>query len=368
MTTSNSRWNLLRGFAVSTVALALCFDAFAQPAPGAERPSRRPRTETVGFKENPKVWAVFRDVVRGPGEAVVRIKSDGKDIALGTVVAADGLIVTKHSELPVGQAPVLVRLRDGRELPAKVTAVDSKLDLALLKIEATGLKTAEFADSKVAVVGNLLAAPGPDQDPVAVGVVSVATRMVKPRELPSSMPPKDSGFLGVGLEEAEGGAKIMSVLGNSAAEKAGLKINDVVTLIADTAIIDTETMINTIQHHKPGEVVAIKIKRDGQEQEFRVTLGQRPPEDPRSARRDYQNKLGSELSNRRGGFPAILQSDMVVKPTDCGGPVVDLDGRVIGLSIARAGRTESYVLPGELVKKAVDEMKAGRVAAGPEKK
>ncbi|HYE21872.1 MAG TPA: S1C family serine protease [Tepidisphaeraceae bacterium] len=367
MTTSNSRWNLLRGIAAVAVTFGIGLDAAAQPAPGGERPSRRPRTETVGFKENPKVWAVFRDVVRGPGEAVVRIKTDGKDIALGTVVGVDGQILTKHSELPVGKSPV-VKLRDGRELQAKVTAVDSKLDLAMLKIEATGLKVAEFADSKVAVVGNLLAAPGPDQDPVAVGVVSVAARAVKPRDLPSSIPPKDSGFLGVGLEEAEGGAKIMSVLGNSAAEKAGLKINDVVFLIADTAIIDTETMINTIQHHKPGEVVAIKIKRDGKEQELQVTLGQRPPEDPRAARRDYQNKLGSELSNRRGGFPAILQSDMVVKPTDCGGPVVDLDGRVIGLSIARAGRTESYVLPGELVKKAVDEMKAGRVAAGPAEK
>jgi len=349
------------------LAMGLAFGAEAQVPGQAERPRRVRQSEPSGFKENPRVWAIFKDVVKDASQSVVRIATDGKDIALGTIVAADGWIVTKHSELPVDKAAE-VRLRDGRKLPAKIMGVDSKLDLALLKIEATDLSALEFAESKLGVVGNMLAAPGPDVNPVAVGVVSVATRTVKARELPSSIPPKDSAFLGVGLEEDEGGAKIMSVMPNSAAEKAGLKVNDIVTLIADKAIIDTETMINTIQDHKPGEVVPIKLKRGEQEMEFKVALGGRPPEDPRLARRDFQNRMGSELSKRRGGFPAIMQSDMVIKPTDCGGPIVDLDGKVIGLSIARAGRTESYVLPGELVKAAVAEMKNGKVASGPAKK
>ena len=32
-------------------------------------------------------------------------------------------------------------------------------------------------------------------------------------------------------------------------------------------------------------------------------------------------------------------------PADCGGPLVNLDGKVVGMNIARAGRTESYAIP-----------------------
>ena len=64
-------------------------------------------------------------------------------------------------------------------------------------------------------------------------------------------------------------------------------------------------------------------------------------------RSEFQNNLGGRLSVRRFGFPVALQHDTVLRPDDCGGPVVDLDGRVIGFNIARAGRTESYAIPTE---------------------
>jgi serine protease Do len=45
-----------------------------------------------------------------------------------------------------------------------------------------------------------------------------------------------------------------------------------------------------------------------------------------------------------------MQTDAVIKPVDCGGPLVDVDGRAIGMTVCRAGRTESWVLPTESVK------------------
>ena len=45
----------------------------------------------------------------------------------------------------------------------------------------------------------------------------------------------------------------------------------------------------------------------------------------------------------------ILQHDSVLKPSECGGPLVDLDGKVVGINIARAGRTETYAIPSEVV-------------------
>jgi S1-C subfamily serine protease len=75
-----------------------------------------------------------------------------------------------------------------------------------------------------------------------------------------------------------------------------------------------------------------------------------------------QNAMGGDLSGRRSGFPAVLQTDMVLSPKDCGGPVVDLDGNVLGISIARAGRVETWVLPGENIRPLLADLKAGKFA------
>ena len=68
------------------------------------------------------------------------------------------------------------------------------------------------------------------------------------------------------------------------------------------------------------------------------------------------------MSKKRGGFPVILQHDTVIKPTDCGGPLVDLDGKAVGINIARAGRTESYAIPTEAVLGLIADLKSGKLA------
>lgn len=299
----------------------------------------------------------------GPSRSVVRVRCDGDDVALGTVVARDGWILTKNSELTPGR--LTVTLHDGRTLPAKVTGFEDHYDLAMLKIDATNLTPVEWGRNAAAKVGQLLASPGIGADPVAVGVLSVAARAVRARDLMIPPPPANAGFLGVSLDEAEGGARVATVMSDSAADKAGLRVNDIVTFIADTAIIDSESMVNTIRHHKPGDQVPIKVLRDGKEIDLRATLGKRPP-DPALARREFQNHLGSTLSERRSGFPEILQHDMVLQPGNCGGPVVDLDGKALGINIARDGRVESYAIPAEAIAPLIDQLKTGNPKPQPQ--
>jgi hypothetical protein len=55
--------------------------------------------------------------------------------------------------------------------------------------------------------------------------------------------------------------------------------------------------------------------------------------------------MGGPLSLVSNNFPVVIQTDMQLKPQQCGGPVLDLDGRAIGLSIARADRTRSFLIP-----------------------
>src|SRR5207249_9738083 len=61
---------------------------------------------------NPELLAPFKPVAAKVGESTVRIRCDDKDAALGTVVTADGYILTKASEL---RGTVTVLLADGTD-------------------------------------------------------------------------------------------------------------------------------------------------------------------------------------------------------------------------------------------------------------
>ncbi|MBU6294380.1 MAG: hypothetical protein KJS91_06810, partial [Planctomycetes bacterium] len=108
-----------------------------------------------------------------------------------------------------------------------------------------------------------------------------------------------------------------------------------------------------------GDIVKLKYLRDGKETVIEVTLGKRPAMGA-NARGEIQNAMGGSLSHFKGPFEKILQHDSAIRPEECGGPLVDLAGRVVGLNIARAGRVESYALPGELVAQLVPDFIAGK--------
>jgi serine protease Do len=335
-----------RSRSVAVLAAALCLTLIAgRPALAQGKREDYP-------KSGPKVMAAFRDVVAEPSYSTVRIVTEGKEVALGAVVGADGWILTKASEL---KGKPVCRLRDGTDLEAKVVGVDDKCDLAMLKIEAKNLKPVVWADGLSARPGNWVVVPGNGSDPVAVGVVSVAARKVRFLDLPFS---KNAGFLGVQMEQIEGGVKITVVVAKGPAEKAGVKVNDVIISVGDRIITDMETLQETIGLHKAGDTITLRVKRDNKEVEMTATLERRQGD----ARADFQNTLGNPLSERRSGFPMVLQHDTILKPSECGGPLVDLDGKTVGINIARAGRVETYALPAETVVALLPDLKSGKLA------
>lgn len=299
----------------------------------------------------PRVLEAFKPVVATPSQSVVQVLCNGKKTALGTIVSTDGFIVSKHSEIKL---PIVCELRDGRQLEAQIVGVHEPYDLVLLKVEAKNLKPIRWADSKKVEVGNWVATPGTSLDPVAVGVISVGARKVSARDLPPVR--GDSGFLGIALETAEGAARVISVEPKSPADKVGLLPGDLINRLAGKEIKSSEGLIETVQRFKAGETVEIKVKRKDENLEFKCVLGRRPID-----RAAEQNSMGNENSIRRGGFPTILQHDTVLKPVDCGGPLVDLDGEAVGINIARAGRTETYAVPVNDVLALLPDLKSGRL-------
>jgi serine protease Do len=315
---------------------------------------------------NPKILAPFKAVVAKANESTVRVRGDDKDVALGTVVFADGFILTKASEL---RGALSVRLSDGTEYDAKILATHVPTDLAMLKIDVKDLKPVTFIDTKKVPVGNWLASPGPTTDALAVGIVSVQTRPLT--DFDAIIDNYNRGYLGITLELAdpkdkEGkviGAKISEVTSKGAADKAGVKKNDIVLALNGSKVAGRVALRDSLENSRPGDKVTLRVLRDGEEKEVTATLtSQLQPN-----RGDIQNAMGSELSGRRTGFPSVLQTDMVVEPKNCGGPVVDLDGNVLGVNIARAGRVETWILPSENIRPLLADLKAGKSTVAPKK-
>lgn len=305
-----------------------------------------------------KLSKLFSAAVEKASQSTVRIKADGKDAALGTVVTADGYILTKGSEL---RGEVTAVLADGSAYDVVYVGYHKPTDIALVKIDAEGLKPVKFADAKEAEVGNWVAVPTPGSDVAAIGVISVGIRkLFGPEAFIENL---NKGYLGIRLKDAEEGEGVViaSLEPESAAEKAGLKAKDVIVEVAGKSVKDRDSLMALLEGYKPNDSVTVRVRRGEEELSKKVKLG------TRGDRSTLQNAMGGALSGRRTGFPQVIMHDSIVHPTNCGGPLVDLDGKVLGINIARAGRVETWTLPGEVLAPLLKEMKAGTFPPPPTK-
>jgi serine protease Do len=315
--------------------------------------------DAQNVRSSPAIKAAFKPAVAAPSKSTVRVRADGKDVALGAVVAADGWVITKYDQVKEASA-ITCKFKDGSDLAAKLVGVQERNDLALLKVNAKGLTPVVWRDSSTAAVGNWVATPGPTDEPVSIGVVSVATRAMTLRDYPPSPLRADSGFLGVMLAPADSGPRIVSLLRDGAAMKAGLEVGDIVLTVSGKKVEDPSEMTNLLSNFKVGDTVSLRVRRGEEFLNFSATLHKRPA-DPGMDRALFQNGLGRDLSRRNAGFEVALQHDTVLKAIDCGGPLVDLDGKVVAINIASAGRVDSYAVPSELVKSVLPDLMAGKL-------
>jgi serine protease Do len=103
-----------------------------------------------------------------------------RSMGSGFVVNADGYIVTNNHVVD-GATEIRVKMADGREVPGKVVGRDPKTDLALLKVEATGLPVIPFGDSSQLQVGEPVMAIGNPfglEQTVTTGIVSATGRVI----------------------------------------------------------------------------------------------------------------------------------------------------------------------------------------------
>lgn len=84
--------------------------------------------------------------------------------------------------------------------------------------------------------------------------------------------PKNKAFLGVSFSTKPNGALVTSVEENSAAEKAGLQKDDIITKINDIDIDEDNAIDKVISKLKPNDEVTISYIRNGKNQTTKATL------------------------------------------------------------------------------------------------
>lgn len=310
-------------------------------------------------KTGDAVLGAFRSVVKQATKSTVAILLAGKPAALGAIVGADGWVLTKASDVyrqgnDGAYLPITCRLK-GKPVPATVVGIHLENDLAMLKVDAQrldprGLEAIQWSTGKDPAVGAWLATPGTGELPVAVGVVSVGRRKIPPGR----------GVLGISLSSNKNQAKVTKVTPNSGAARAGMKVGDVIVGLAGGTVKTQSQLSRLLNSVRPGDAVRVRVQRDGTAFDLIASLGHRV--ESFFSRGGIMNQMGGSLSVRRGGFKSVIQHDTVLRPSQCGGPLVDLSGKSVGINIARSGRTESLTLPASEILPLLAKLQSGKLA------
>ncbi len=144
---------------------------FGERARGRADEMENPRG---GGEEIPEFFRRFFDVPGNPGSA----SPDRRGAGSGFIFEPDGYIITNHHVVD-GADQIIVRLADRREFEAELVGSDPLSDVALLKIDASGLPTLKLGDSEALRPGEWVVAIGSpfnfDQS-VTAGIVSAKGR------------------------------------------------------------------------------------------------------------------------------------------------------------------------------------------------
>src|SRR3954466_4073763 len=132
--------------------------------------------ELGGLDENDPFYEFFRRFQgRNPQQQQPRIR---QGMGSGFIVEPGGVILT-NAHVVEGADEVQVRLSDRREFKGKVLGVDHQSDIAVVKIDATGLPVAKLGDPSQVRVGEWVLAIGSPfgfENTATVGIVSATSR------------------------------------------------------------------------------------------------------------------------------------------------------------------------------------------------
>ena len=322
--------------------------------PGAQDDAVSPSLRRDRYRSGEATLSAFAPVSEATRNSIVKLNVDGATVALATVVDTNGLALTKASELKKGK--LTGWLASEKEVDAELISTDDEEDLALVRVHAAGLKPIRWAADEV-TIGQWAITPGIAATPQAVGIISALPHRVRPPR----------ALIGVQFDYLWSKPLIKNILPGLGAEKVGLKPGDVIVAVNAQTVTNRDQVVEALREFREGQHVKLRIQRS--ETQFTVEVRMMVPRagqlegDPSAQQR--LGRLDGAVSQRSQGFEQAIEHDTVLQPWLCGGPLVDLYGRAIGINIARASRVSTYALPARLAKQVLDNLKAKAKAAVP---
>ena len=280
----------------------------------------------------------------GPGKSkallsTVRLMRNNKLIALGTLINADGYIITKASSC-VGAREAT--MHNGESFPLKIRKRFEEIDLALYQLisQQVEFDCVEWEEGNQTSPASWVFSPYLGLQEIRIGITSGNPRTIG----------REGGVMGVMLGrdgKENGGIEINEVVPQAAADRAGLLAQDLILSVDGRRVLRKNQVIQIVSSKDPGDMITLEILRNNKKKQLKVTLGHN------SVTFELFNRnlqMSGPVSKRKDNFPLILQHDLPLPKEGMGGPLFNLKGKCIGINIARVDRVSTFALPAETIK------------------
>lgn len=297
--------------------------------------SSTPKTLTATLPtSNPAVT----EAMRLRSVELYQTKNSSKDNAaprvFGTLLDAE-YVATKLSEL-VPNELIDCRFDGGDHCEADIAVSNVAMDLAILKLKTPRSAVTSLASQSVNsdTEFSVVFAATDQGEAIRVGLIARRHHNEPPLR----------GKLGAVLEvdETSRTVRVKDVAPNSSASHAGLARDCQIDSINGRPVATLDDVGALLIQHQPGDWLQFGFRAGNQASTAFTQLAHDPAE--QFERTEFLDGRSGVVSERRSGFADVIQHDIELSPSDCGGPLVDSQGLVVGVNIARRARESSLAI------------------------
>jgi serine protease DegS len=88
----------------------------------------------------------------------------------------------------------------------------------------------------------------------------------------------EPGYIGVQVRAPEEGKGVVitGLISDAPADKAGIKVDDVIAEVDGKPVTELKGFVDTVRGHKPGDTITLKVLRNGKGMDIKVKVGKPP--------------------------------------------------------------------------------------------